>query len=257
MSTSKKQAFKPCAIIPVYNHQLALADTIAQLQACGLTVILIDDGSNSECLAVERALAGAHNDVELYERGSNAGKGAAVKDGLRLAAKLGFSHAVQIDADGQHNTQDIPIFLNRAKKQSNQLIAGKPHYDESVPKHRLYARYLTHVWVWINTLSLDIDDSMCGFRVYPLAQSLEIINSEHSGDRMDFDPEFIVRWHWRNWPLEQISTRVIYPVDGISHFLPRLDNWLISKMHTRLFFGMLRRLPTLLKRKCYGQNQNT
>lgn len=238
--------FKPCVIIPVYNHQQALPSTVADLLALNLSVLLIDDGSEASCLNVQKALASDHKQVHLFERKTNGGKGAAVKDGLRLGASLGFSHALQLDADGQHNNADVPKFLSEAQTRPQTLIAGKPEYDDSVPKHRLYARYLTHVWVWINTLSLDIDDSMCGFRVYPLAQSIDVIDSEHCGERMDFDPEIIVRWHWRRWPIVQLSTRVTYPIDGISHFLPRLDNWLIAQMHCRLFFGMLRRLPKRL-----------
>lgn len=243
--------FNPCAIIPVFNHHLALPETVAQLRAHNLDVILVDDGSAPICLKVEQELARADARIHLLKRSGNDGKGAAVKDALILAQQQGFSHALQIDADGQHNTNDIPHFLDRARSQPQSLIAGMPTYDNSVPKLRFYARYLTHVWVWINTLSLDIKDSMCGFRVYPLAQSVELIKREPGGNRMDFDPEFMVRWHWRDWPLEQISTAVSYPLDGISHFQPRLDNWLISMMHTRLFFGMLRRLPQLLLRKLY------
>ena len=241
--------FKPCAIIPVFDHHRVLPKTVAQLRAHNLDVILIDDGSAAICLAVQEELAQADDRIHLFKRSHNGGKGAAVKDGLILAQQQGFSHALQIDADGQHNTDDIPDFLERAKNQPQTLIAGMPAYDDSVPKLRLYARYLTHVWVWINTLSLDIKDSMCGFRVYPLAQSVELISHEPGGNRMDFDPEFMVRWHWRDWPLEQISTAVSYPLDGISHFQPRLDNWLITMMHTRLFFGMLRRLPQRLLTK--------
>jgi hypothetical protein len=113
----------------------------------------------------------------------------------------------------------------------------------------LYGRYLTHVWVWINTLSLDITDSMCGFRVYPVARSNQLIAAEPMGDRMDFDTEFMVRWHWHHWGIKQISTRVIYPEQGVSHFRVWRDNKLISWMHTRLFFGMLWRLPRILRNK--------
>ena len=68
-------------------------------------------------------------------------------------------------------------------------------------------------------------------------------------DEMEFDIEFIVRWHWAGKPIVQIQTRVIYPKDGISHFNLFRDNLLISWMHLKLFFGMLKRLPILLKQK--------
>jgi glycosyltransferase involved in cell wall biosynthesis len=241
--------FKPCAVVPVYNHHQRLADTISNIRRYGLCVVMVDDGSNEICKAVMRELAANDPQVRLEKRSSNGGKGAAIKTGLHLAHQLGFSHALQIDADGQHNSLDIPRFLELAQAHPNTLIAGKPDYDDSVPKGRLYGRYLTHLWVWINTLSFAIRDSMCGFRVYPVQRSCELIAAEAMGDRMDFDSEFMVRWHWRHWPLLQISTRVIYPEQGVSHFLAWRDNKLISWMHTRLFFGMLWRLPRLLANK--------
>lgn len=241
--------FKPCVLVPVYNHHQRFAETVENIRRYRLAVIVVDDGSNDTCKSVMREIAANDLQVTLVEHSSNSGKGAAIKTGLRAANERGFSHALQIDADGQHNSLDIPRFLQAAQSNPTTLIAGMPDYDESVPKGRLYARYLTHVWVWINTLSFKIRDSMCGFRVYPVKRSCDLIASETMGDRMDFDTEFMVRWHWRNWPLQQLATRVVYPEHGISHFLVWRDNKLISWMHTRLFFGMLWRSPRLIVNK--------
>jgi hypothetical protein len=118
-----------------------------------------------------------------------------------------------------------------------------------VPRSRLYGRYATHVWVWINTLSLDIRDSMCGFRMYPLASLLPLLERTRIGARMDFDSDVIVRLHWRGVPVRNQPTRVTYPQDGISHFRLWRDNVRISALHARLFVGMLWRSPLLLWRK--------
>lgn len=242
-------AFNPCVLVPVYNHHQCLAKTIADIRSHDLSVVMVDDGSHEICKRLMQQLAAADSKVTLITMPENSGKGAAIKTGLQTAAQLGFSHALQIDADGQHNSADIPRFLQTAAAKPQTLIAGMPEYDTSVPKGRLYGRYLTHFWVWINTLSLDIQDSMCGFRVYPVARSCELIQAETMGDRMDFDTEFMVRWHWRHWPLQQLITKVIYPEQGVSHFKMWRDNKLISWMHTRLFFGMLWRLPKILFNK--------
>lgn len=247
-----EQDFKPCALIPVYNHWLVLRDTVADLVATGLPVILVDDGSDAKCKNSMAAIAGEFHQVTLITRPANGGKGAAIKDGLRAAQRLGFSHAVQIDADGQHNRGDVARFLTAARSHRDALVCGYPVYDDSIPKHRLYGRYATHIWVWINTLSLEIRDSMCGFRVYPVAASCRLLDRAAIGDRMEFDGEFIVRWHWSGAPLVQLATAVTYPQDGISHFRLWRDNALISWMHTRLFFAMLIRLPMLLARRVKG-----
>ncbi len=239
---------KPCAVIPVFNHELAVPAVVADLRAAGLPCVLVDDASSPACASVLQQLA-SQDQVFLVSLAVNQGKGGAVMAGLREAARLGFSHALQVDADGQHDLADVSRFLEQSREHPEALICGYPQYDASVPKGRLYARYLTHVWVWINSLSLRIPDSMCGFRVYPLPPVLKLINSTNLGRRMDFDPEILVRLAWRNQPMRWLPTRVHYPQDGLSHFRLFHDNALISKMHTKLFFGMLLRAPLILWRR--------
>ena len=238
----------PCAVIPVYNHETAVPAVVDALLAAGLPCVLVDDASSPACSAVLEQLAQGEN-TYLIRLAINQGKGGAVMAGLREAARLGFTHALQVDADGQHDLRDVATFMQVSQQNPQALICGYPQYDDSVPKGRLYARYLTHVWVWINSLSLQIPDSMCGFRIYPLAPSLALINSTKLGKRMDFDPEILVRLSWRNQPMCWLPTRVHYPQDGLSHFRLWHDNALISSMHTQLFFGMLVRLPTILWRR--------
>lgn len=239
---------KPCAVIPVYNHEHALPVVVAALHAAGLPCVLVDDASSAACAAVMNDLAKLDNTF-LVRLPVNQGKGGAVMAGLREAQRLGFSHALQVDADGQHDLSDVAGFLGESRAHPQALVCGYPLYDASVPKSRLYARYLTHVWVWINSLSLTIRDSMCGFRVYPLPATLALIDSCRLGKRMDFDTEILVRLAWRNQPMRWLPTRVHYPLDGLSHFRLWLDNALISKMHAKLFFGMLLRAPLILWRR--------
>ena len=238
---------KPVVVIPVYNHEHAIGTVVEKVRAQGLPVILVDDGSKESCAAVLDSLA-KPPEIVVFKRTQNGGKGAAVMSGLGEAARLGYSHALHIDADGHHNLDYLPKFLEKATANPDALITGQPVYDATVPKGRLYGRYLTHIWVWINTLSLAIKDSMCGFRVYPLPRTLAAIVPS-IGKRMDFDPEIAVRLVWGGTKVINIPTHVTYPLDGVSHFDVLWDNVRISGMHTRLFFGMLIRLPKLLWRK--------
>ena len=238
----------PCAVIPVYNHETAVPAVVGALLAAGLPCVLVDDASSPACSAVLEQLArGEH--IFLVRLAINQGKGGAVMAGLREAARLGFTHALQVDADGQHDLRDVATFMQVSQQNPQALICGYPQYDDSVPKGRLYARYLTHVWVWINSLSLSIRDAMCGFRVYPLPATVALIESTALGKRMDFDPEILVRLAWRNQPMQWLPTKVHYPLDGLSHFRLLHDNALISKMHAKLFFGMLLRSPLILWRR--------
>lgn len=242
------QQHKLCAVIPVYNHGATVAAVHAQLAAQGLPCVLVDDGSEPGCAAVLDALA-AQPRTHLIRRSENGGKGAAVQDGLRAAATFGYTHALQVDADGQHALTDAVALADASRAQPQAVICGAPVYGDDVPRSRLYGRWLTRVWVWINTLSLDIPDAMCGFRVYPLARVLPVIEHASVGRRMDFDIAILVRLHWRGVPMAWLPTRVSYPEGGVSHFKGLRDNLLISRMHARLFFGMLGRAPVLLWRR--------
>lgn len=237
-----------CAVVPVFDHERAIAGTVAGLRNLGLPVILVDDGSGPACAAELDRLASEDPQLSLVRLPVNQGKGGAVMAGLAAAAEAGFTHALQIDADGQHDPSDVPRFVATALADPGAMVCGQPVFDATIPRHRLVLRYLTHVMVWLNTLSLDIRDSMCGLRVYPVGVVLPILTAEPPGRRMDFDIETLVRLHWHGVPMHWLPTRVSYPTDGVSHFRLVRDNGLITLMHLRLFAGMLRRLPRLLAR---------
>ncbi|MGG7872775.1 glycosyltransferase [Klebsiella aerogenes] len=241
--------FSPCVLIPCYNHGAMMPRVLARLQPFGLPCIVVDDGSDSSTRQQLERLAAETANLTLIRLPQNAGKGAAVIRGLQAAAQAGFSHAVQVDADGQHAIEDIPQLLALAQAHPEALISGQPIYDDSIPRSRLYGRWITHVWVWIETLSLQLKDSMCGFRVYPVTPTLQLAQRVSLGQRMDFDTEVMVRLYWQGNTSYFVPTRVTYPPDGLSHFDAIKDNCRISLMHTRLFLGMLPRMPSLLFRR--------
>jgi len=241
---------KTCIVIPFYRHENAIAATLAAVKPQGLRCILVDDGSGSESGRALDALAARDRDwLTVLHLPSNQGKGAAVMAGLEAAARDGFTHALQIDADGQHDVADIPALLAASRANPAAVVTGVPRYDGTVPRARLYGRYVTHFWVWINTLSLQIQDSMCGFRVYPVLPALNVWRQMRWGRRMDFDTEILVRLHWIGTPVIGLPTRVTYPADGVSNFDLVRDNLRIAWMHTRLFLGMLTRMPWLIGRR--------
>ncbi|WP_318520305.1 glycosyltransferase family 2 protein [Photobacterium leiognathi] len=245
-------AFNPCFLIPCYNHGATVPAVIDALTSYGFPIIIVDDGSE---LATRKILSeqAKRPNITIVTLPKNQGKGGAVIAGIKQADLLGFSHALQIDADGQHDLAALPKLLEESQAHPEALISGQPIYDDSVPKSRLYGRYATHIWVWIETLSFNIKDSMCGFRSYPISSIINVINHNKLGLRMDFDTEIMVRFYWDNGDIRFIDTKVIYPEDGISHFDALWDNVKISWMHTKLFFGMLPRIPKLIKRKSTDQ----
>ena len=242
-------SFRPCLVVPVYNHALALPRTLAALSSTNLHCIVIDDGSDAECAHVIDLLAAQYARVETIRLPQNRGKGAAMKVALRHASAAGFTHALQIDADNQHDASDVPAFLDAARRDPEAVVVGTARFDASAPRVRRSARRLTHFWVHVNTLSGDIEDALCGFRVYPLAATVAALDRYRLGDRMDFDIEILVKLHWSGLSFRCVPTQVRYPADGVSHFRLLRDNALISQMHARCFFGVLLRSPRILVRR--------
>ena len=242
-------SIQACLLIPIYNHWRSIRPTVERLAVYGLPIYVVDDGSDALTQDTLTALAADCALVRLLRLPQNEGKGAAVMRGMREALRAGFTHALQIDADGQHETADVPRFLAAGAASPGAVVCGRPIYDASVPRGRLYGRYVTHFWVCVETLSFSVSDSMCGFRLYPLAPTCALIDRVRIPTRMDFDIEILVRLIWAGVGSINVDTRVIYPPDGLSHFDMLRDNLRISRMHTRLSLGMLPRAPALLWRK--------
>ncbi len=240
---------KCCFVIPCYNHDLVIHETVLALSKHSLPIIIVDDGSQVATREVLQQVADEFSQVQLIHHFENGGKGAAMQTGLSAAIENNMTHALQIDADGQHDLHDLKTFMLEAEKYPQALISGQPVYDNSISKGRYYGRFITHFWVAIETLSFKVMDSMCGYRVYPLVEYQKLIKHAQLGKRMDFDIEVMVKLVWQGVSVRFVKTKVHYPEFGLSHFHAFKDNVLISKMHTRLFFGMLWRLPKLLLRK--------
>ena len=223
-----------CAVIPSYRHAAALPALTEALNAHCEATIIVDDGNDEPVRSSIAALHAPESGVSVLRREANGGKGAAMVAGFREAIQRGFTHALQIDADGQHDVADVGRFVALARDNPEALICGQALYDASAPSSRKWGRYITHFWVWVETMSFDIADSMCGFRIYPLAQVGKILDGAHIGARMDFDTEIAVRLHWRGVKVINAPTQVIYPSGNVSNFQMLADNVRISLMHTRL-----------------------
>lgn len=251
-ATINEATVNPCVVIPVFNHPHKIAGLVERLLDYGLPCILVDDGSELSCAQVLDDVNAQHAQVELLRLPQNAGKGVAVCSGLALAHRKGFTHALQVDADGQHDLNDVPLFIASARRNPDAVISGWRSY-EAMPPSRRSGRKLTDFWVCVNTLSRAVKDSMCGYRLYPLVPTMQLLARKKIGARMDFDTDILVRLYWQGLAVENIPTRILYQDDIPSHFDIIKDNVRISWMHTRLFFGMLPRIPTLLWRNFSAQ----
>lgn len=225
--------FRPCAIIPTFDNAPTLRGVVQRVRAQIPDVIVIDDGSGPAGRDAAASI-GADGLARVHHRARNGGKGAAVKDGFRLATELGFTHAVQLDADGQHDDEQIPQFLDAARSMPAALVLGEPIFDASAPSVRKKARLISRFWTDIETWGRVIADPLCGYRVYPLGP---VARLGRTGDYMEFDIEVAVKLIWLGCPVVNLPTRVRYlsaSEGGISHFRMFRDNVRISWCHTRL-----------------------
>ncbi|MBS9782795.1 MAG: glycosyltransferase family 2 protein [Arcobacter sp.] len=229
--------YKYAIIIPYYNHPEKIKELCDKLSKYKIHILIVNDGSNEQSSKVLNDIL----HVEILNLSKNSGKGYALKKGFEHLMQNGFTHALQIDADFQHNTEDVEKFLQKSKQNPNSYVCGSPIYSLDAPKSRLYGRKITNFWIFINTLGGIKNDGMCGFRLYPL-DTIKHALSQTKANKMDYDTEILVRAFWDNVHITWIKTNVRYNCDTSSHFRALEDNLLISKMHARMFFYMIYKL---------------
>jgi glycosyltransferase involved in cell wall biosynthesis len=234
---------KPSLLIPIYDHKDEIRGVVDSLRSAELPLLIVNDGSSEATREVLEDIAAQNPWVRLHHRAQNGGRGAALKTGYRLALEHGYTHVVQLDADGQHDASDVPAFLAAISEQPRALVLGTPQFDDSAPRSRLYGRQLSRVMVWAATWSRVVADPLCGFRGIPLQPTVALLDVVATGDHMEFDPELIIHLCWKGLPVCNIPTRVVYRAGGLSHFDMLRDNVRLTRMYTRAVVGMLLRAP--------------
>ncbi|MGE9270864.1 MAG: glycosyltransferase family 2 protein [Verrucomicrobiales bacterium] len=246
-------ASRPTILIPSFNTGPLLAETVeAALSSRFPVKVVIDgstDGSDAELQRFEE-----HPRFTIHRLPNNQGKGAAVLHGLRHARADGCTHALTMDADGQHPAASIPNFFDWSQRFPEAAIFGKPIFDDSAPALRVNGRKVSNFWANLETLGWGIGDSLFGMRLYPINELITTLEETSFARRFDFDPEVAVRLAWKGVPIVNLPTPVRY-IDaedgGVSQFRYFRDNTLLTWMHLRLMWGFALRVPWLAFR---GEN---
>ena len=239
-------------IIPSYNPGLKIIETVNDARRHWCPVWVVVDGSNDGSERSLSELARSDPGLRVIVLPTNQGKGAAVFEGIKLALSLGYSHVLTMDSDGQHPAALIPSFMQASERHPDGMILGKPVFDDSAPNLRVQGRRISNGWANLETLWSGIGDSLFGFRVYPIAPLIRIMQNTRWMRRFDFDPEAVVRLSWAGIQAINLPAPVRYlkPEEGgISHFNYWRDNKLLTWMHTRLMLGFVIHLPRLLVRR--------
>ena len=243
-------------LIPTYNTGGKVLQTVWEAKRAWQPVWVVVDGSTDGTLEALQALARDDPDIRVLALPRNQGKGAAVLHGLRVARAAGYTHALTMDADGQHPTDKIGQFMATSQVHPDALILGLPVFNSDAPPLRVQGRKLSNLCADLETLGAGIGDSLYGFRVYPIEPLCDIMNRQPWMRRFDFDAEAAVRLCWRGIRPINLAAPVRYfrPEEGgVSHFNYLRDNVLLTWMHVRLILEFLLRLPLLLGRRLAGR----
>ncbi len=239
-------------ILPSYNSGDQLPRTmVAAGRFCDPVWAVVDGSTDGS----DRLASGlGRTGFRVISLCRNSGKGAAVLAAFREAFHAGFTHAIVMDADGQHDAGAIPRFLELASENPGHLIAGVPVFGPDAPAERVKGRRVGNFFATLETWGLGASDSLFGFRLYPLKPALEILESTRSARRFDFDTVLAVRLLWAGVRVINVPVAVRYPPrseGGVTHFRYLRDNLLLTAVHVRLCLEMLLHIPRLIMLRCH------
>ena len=204
-----------CAIIPCFNEGRTIRQIVANVRDTIGTVLVIDDGSK-DATALEAQAAGAI----VLKQPRNMGKGAGLKAGFAWAAEHGFEAALTLDGDGQHDTREIPLFLNAFDTRTCDIVVGNRMTDlTDMPRVRRWTNRFTS-WALSRMAGQRIFDSQCGYRLISIRCWKDV---RLETKRYEMESEILIRACRRGARLAQVTVKTIYFQAGQSKINPVTD----------------------------------
>ena len=239
-----------CVIVPTYNNASVISPVLTKLKSYTNNIIVVNDGSTDNTLSVL-----AECSVQIVSYVKNRGKGIALQQGFSYAISKGFKYAITIDSDGQHNPDDLILFLNKIEEGNRAIILGARNMEqEGVPAKSSFGNKFSNFWFWFET-GYKVPDTQTGYRCYPLKY---VANKKYFTNKYEFEIEVMVRGVWSGLSIESVPVSVYYAPkeERISHFRPFKDFTRISILNTFLVFILLfyikpRNLYRLIRRKSF------
>ena len=238
-----------CVIIPTYNNVHTIGKVVQDVMVYCDQLIVVDDGCTDGTLDVLQSLS---ESIHIVSYQPNRGKGHALVAGFRKAKELGYTHAITIDADGQHFADYIPQLIEEMEKHPQAIIVGCRNLTEkNMPRQNTFANRFSNFWFRLQT-GVNLSDTQSGYRLYTLSslRGLGLITS-----RYEAELELLVFAAWAGVQICSVPVKVYYPPVGerVSHFRPVYDFVRISILNTilcvaALVYGYPRRLARRIKR---------
>ena len=224
-----------CVIIPTYNNAGTIRQVVEDVSKYCDQILVVNDGSTDQTSAILSTLPPSVN-VVAYDK--NRGKGHALVTGFRQAMKMGYTHAITIDADGQHFADDMPRLTAEMNKQPDGIIVGCRNLtEENMPSGNTFANRFSNFWFRLQT-GINLPDTQSGYRLYAFSalRGLGLITS-----RYEAELELLVYAAWSGQSITSVPVKVYYPPadERVSHFRPVYDFVRISILNTLLCIGAL------------------
>lgn len=213
-------------VVPAFNEAATLRDVVVRVLRQVDRVIVVDDGSVDGTAATVRDLP-----VILLCNPVNLGKAASLRRGIVCALTDGASAVVTLDADGQHEPEDIPRLVAAHLQDPQAIIVGaRLHEKQKIPPARYFANRLASFLVaW--AAGYPIADSQSGFRLYP-ASLLAALDISHDTSRgFVFESAVLINAARAGYASIPVEISAIYrSAARPSHFRPVRDIFLIGRM---------------------------
>lgn len=202
---------KVCVIIPALNAERTIFDLVTNLVVLGHSVVVIDDGSTDNTNP-EATRAGAT--VIVHE--VNRGKGAALKTGFKYALEHNSEAVITIDADGQHNYEEVSKFTQAAQGASDIILGSRMGDTQDMPPIRILANRLSSFMI-SRIIGQRIDDSQCGFRLIKtwVLRKVKLVTHEY-----DTESELLIKAAREGFTIATVPVQTIYSDDQVSHINP-------------------------------------
>jgi glycosyltransferase involved in cell wall biosynthesis len=224
-------------VAPTYNNGQTVVDVVGRIAALHLPTILVNDGCTDDTTCrLEEHFAGKSESIEVLVHASNRGKAAALRTGFDRAIARGFTHAITIDTDGQHDPEDIPRLIEASRSDPDALVLGvRAEEIVGYPRRSLVGRRFSNLGIRLAS-GQHVHDSQSGFRIYPLGLIKAV---PCTAGRFGFETEIITRAAWAGSPIRQvpITSRYLPPEQRVSHYRPWRDSlrcgWVQVKLMSR------------------------